>query len=168
MLMEVDGFLLLWLAPSVLLAQVISPGLGLSQSWCILQSHTGILMAPGSEASWVGSVHGGPYRGCLEASDPSSSQPPTSLHSYQHTEFSQESSSSSPSQIRILSTGRGLDIQSHHLLGSTNLSFLRPRQPLTWLILDIWTQPRLKSWEISSKLNHLHEPLFPHLLQRGW
>ena len=76
MLMEVDGFLLLWLAPSVLLAQVISPGLGLSQSWCILQSHTGILMAPGSEASWVGSVHGGPYRGCLEASDPSSSHYP--------------------------------------------------------------------------------------------
>ena len=60
MLMEVDGLLLLSLASSVLLAQVISPGLGLSQSWYTLQSHTGILMAPGNPirlASWVSSVH---------------------------------------------------------------------------------------------------------------
>ena len=52
MLMEVDRLLLLLLVSSVLLVQVISPGLGLSQSWCILQS---LLTAPGNPirpASW--------------------------------------------------------------------------------------------------------------------
>jgi len=62
MLMEVDGLLLLLLASSVLLAQVISPGLGLSQSWCTLQSRTGILTAPGNPIGqppgWAHSIEG--------------------------------------------------------------------------------------------------------------